>query len=216
LVPVEKAADFETNLASLDQKHRVNWERYKIRSGDSLITIAKQFRTTPQVIREVNNIRKNLIRAGDTILIPTSSRDMDEYTMSAIQRLHKRQTRAPKNGRHKSNYYVKSGDSFWTISRKFGVGVRELAKWNHMAPTDPLKVNQKLVVWTKKPQVKKNGNKVIRKVGYKVRKGDSLARIASKFSVSVGDIKRWNPKATSKYIHPGQSITLYVDVTKIN
>jgi membrane-bound lytic murein transglycosylase D len=85
-----------------------------------------------------------------------------------------------------------------------------------MAPTDPLKVNQKLVVWTKKPQVKKNGNKVIRKVGYKVRKGDSLARIASKFSVSVGDIKRWNPKATSKYIHPGQSITLYVDVTKIN
>ncbi len=216
LVPVEKAADFETNLASLDQKHRVNWERYKIRSGDSLITIAKQFRTTPQVIREVNNIRKNLIRAGDTILIPTSSRDMDEYTMSAIQRLHKRQNRAPKNGRHKSNYYVKSGDSFWTISRKFGVGVRELAKWNHMAPTDPLKVNQKLVVWTKKPQVKKNGNKVIRKVGYKVRKGDSLARIASKFSVSVGDIKRWNPKATSKYIHPGQSITLYVDVTKIN
>ncbi|MFC3149983.1 LysM peptidoglycan-binding domain-containing protein [Litoribrevibacter euphylliae] len=216
LVPAEKAPIFETNLASLDQKHRVNWERYKIRSGDSLITIAKQFRTTPQVLREVNNIRKNLIRAGDTLLIPTTSRSMDEYTMSAIQRLHKRQNRAPSNGRHKLRYHVKSGDSFWTISRKFGVGVRELAKWNNMAPTDPLKINQKLVVWTKKPKVSKNGNKVIRKVGYKVRKGDSLARIADKFSVSVRDIKRWNPKATSKYIHPGQSITLYVDVTNIN
>lgn len=216
LVPTESADIFETNLASLDRKHRVNWKRYKIRSGDSLITIAKQYRTTPQVLREVNNIRKNMIRAGDTLLIPTSSRSMDEYTMSAIQRLHKRQNRAPSNGRHKSNYHVKNGDSFWTISRKFGVGVRELAKWNNMAPTDPLKINQKLVVWTKKPQISKNGNKVIRKVGYKVRKGDSLARIASKFSVSVGDIKRWNPNAATKYIHPGQSITLYVDVTNIN
>lgn len=216
LVPVDKAESFQENLAGLDDKHRVHWKRYKIRSGDSLITIAKKFQTTPQVVREVNNIRKNMIRAGDTLLIPTSSRDMDEYTMSAIQRLHKRQSRSPNNSRHKSNYYVRSGDSFWTISRKFGVGVRELAKWNHMAPTDPLKINQKLVVWTKKPKVQKNGNKVIRKVGYKVRKGDSLARIASKFSVSVGDIKRWNPKADTKYIHPGQSITLYVDVTKIN
>ncbi|GLQ32248.1 lytic transglycosylase [Litoribrevibacter albus] len=216
LVPVENSDIFETNLASLDKKHRVNWKRYKIRSGDSLITIAKQFRTTPQVLREVNSIRKNMIRAGDTLLIPTSSRNMDEYTMSAIQRLHKRQNRAPNGGRHKSNYFVRSGDSFWTISRKFGVGVRELAKWNSMAPTDPLKINQKLVIWTKKPQVSKNGNKVIRKVGYKVRKGDSLARIASKFSVSVGDIKRWNPNAATKYIHPGQSITLYVDVTNIN
>lgn len=216
LVPADKALAFQTNLASLDKKHRVNWERYKIRSGDSLITIAKQFRTTPQVLREVNNIRKNLIRAGDTLLIPTTSRSMDEYTMSAIQRLHKRQNRAPGGSRHKLRYHVKSGDSFWTISRKFGVGVRELAKWNNMAPNDPLRVNQKLVVWTKKPRVSKNGNKVIRKVGYKVRKGDSLARIANKFSVSVRDIKRWNPKAASKYIHPGQSITLYVDVTNIN
>jgi membrane-bound lytic murein transglycosylase D len=216
LIPIEKADEFTENLAALDSKHRVHWKRYKISSGDSLITIAKKFRTTPQVVREVNNIQQNMIRAGDTLLIPTSSRNMDEYTMSAIQRLHKRQSRAPGNGRHKSNYHVKSGDSFWTIARKYGVGVRELAKWNQMAPNDPLKINQKLVIWTKAPKTRKNGNKVIRKVGYKVRKGDSLARIASKFSVSVGDIRRWNPKADTKYIHPGQSITLYVDVTKLN
>ncbi|WP_344795218.1 lytic transglycosylase [Litoribacillus peritrichatus] len=216
LVPLEKHDVFTENFAALDNKQRVHWKRYKIRSGDSLITIAKKFRTTPQVIREVNNVRNNMIRAGKTLLIPTSSRDMDEYTLSAIQRLNKRQSRSPGNGRHKSSYAVKSGDSFWTISRKYGVGVRELAKWNQMAPTDPLKINQKLVIWTKAPKTQKNGQKVIRKVGYKVRRGDSLARIASKFSVSVGDIKRWNPKADSKYIHPGQSITLYVDVTKLN
>ncbi len=216
LVPTEKEQAFRENLAALDDKQRVHWERYKIRSGDSLITIAKKFRTTPEVIREVNNIRKNMIRAGKTLLIPTSSRDMDEYTMSAIQRLNKRQSRSPGNGRHKSNYSVQSGDSFWTISRKFGVGVRELAKWNQMAPTDTLNINQKLVIWTKSPKSRKNGQTVIRKVGYKVRKGDSLARIADKFSVSIGDIKRWNPNAGSKYIHPGQSITLYVDVTKLN
>jgi membrane-bound lytic murein transglycosylase D len=214
LVPLEQSELFKENLAGLDPKQRVSWERYKIRSGDSLITIAKRYRTTPEVLKEVNNIRKNMIRAGDTLLIPTTSRDMDEYTLSAIQRLHKRQSRAPSKNRHKMNYQVQGGDSFWTISRKFKVGVRELARWNHMAPTDPLKINQNLVIWTKSPQTVKNNQKVIRKVGYKVRKGDSLARIATKFRVSVGDIRRWNPRANSKYIQPGQSLTLYVDVTK--
>jgi len=47
-----------------------------------------------------------------------------------------------------------------------------------------------------------------------VRNGDSLARIAGKFNVRVSDIKRWNRKKTqSKYLQPGQRLTLYVDVT---
>jgi membrane-bound lytic murein transglycosylase D len=56
--------------------------------------------------------------------------------------------------------------------------------------------------------------KVVRKVGYVVRKGDSLHRIADKFSLKVSDIEKWNT-LPSKYLQPGDRLTLYVDVTRI-
>jgi membrane-bound lytic murein transglycosylase D len=56
---------------------------------------------------------------------------------------------------------------------------------------------------------------VIRKVNYRVRRGESLSRIATKFNTSVSQIKEWNQKVGSqKYIQPGDRLTLYVDVTQ--
>ena len=56
------------------------------------------------------------------------------------------------------------------------------------------------------------GKSVVRKVNYKVRAGDSLARIAQKFSVTVKEIARWNRLDTKRYLQPGQPLLLYVDV----
>jgi membrane-bound lytic murein transglycosylase D len=46
--------------------------------------------------------------------------------------------------------------------------------------------------------------------GYRVRRGDSLHRIAGKFNVSVNDIVAWNRLDPGKYLQPGQKLTLYV------
>jgi membrane-bound lytic murein transglycosylase D len=81
-----------------------------------------------------------------------------------------------------------------------------------MAPGDVLARNKKLVIWTKNKTPQKASNEK-RKVFYTVRKGDSLAHIASRFKVSIGDIKNWNNDANSKYIQPGQSLKLLVDIT---
>jgi membrane-bound lytic murein transglycosylase D len=54
----------------------------------------------------------------------------------------------------------------------------------------------------------------LRTIHYKIRKGDSLSRIASKFRVTVESIKSWNEKIrNSTYIQPGDQITIIVDVT---
>ena len=52
----------------------------------------------------------------------------------------------------------------------------------------------------------------MRTVRYKVRKGDSLARIASKFNVTVRQIAEWNGLDLKRYLQPGQPLKLYVDV----
>jgi membrane-bound lytic murein transglycosylase D len=49
-------------------------------------------------------------------------------------------------------------------------------------------------------------------VYYRVREGDSLSTIAHRFKVKVADLKRWNA-LSDKYLKPGQSLKLYVDVT---
>ena len=79
-----------------------------------------------------------------------------------------------------------------------------------MSPRETLQINQKLSVWV---QAGTNPNKVVRRVNYKVRSGDSLSGIANKFDIDVSAIKDWNT-LDAKYIHPGQQLTLYVDVAR--
>ena len=219
LVPVEKAETFKKNLAKMPPSQRMGWQRYKVKSGDSLIRIAKKFNTSPQMIRSANQIKGNSIRAGSKLLIPIPKANAKHYALSANQRLkYKQNYDRSHTGGKRVEYKVRSGDSFWTISRKHKVGMRELARWNGMAPTDPLKPGQKLVIWSKKgassSASSSDQRKVIRKVGYKVRRGDSLARIADKFNVRVKDIVYWNKISKKKYLQPGQHLTLYVDVTR--
>ncbi|SET12415.1 LysM repeat-containing protein [Thalassotalea agarivorans] len=148
-------------------------------------------------------------------MIPVAARSADSYTFSQEQRLVKTQNRS-RNG-YKSTHIVKSGDNFWDISRKYKVNHRSLAKWNGMAPTDPLQIGQKLVVWQENPSTAKSHqpveNAVMRNIMYKVRRGDSLARIADKFNVSIKDIERWNNLNRKTYLQPGQMLKLSVDVT---
>jgi len=52
----------------------------------------------------------------------------------------------------------------------------------------------------------------MRNITYRVRRGDSFARIADKFNVSIRDIERWNSLSRKKYLQPGQKLKLSVDV----
>lgn len=216
LLPIAHVETFNEKLAALPEEARMRWEHYTIRPGDSLISIARKFQTTPDTLRTANKLRGNTIIAGDSLLIPRPSASSEAYALSADNRLEAIQNRAVA-GRSKHEYTVRNGDSFWKISRQFNVGVRELAKWNNMAPGDPLRVGQSLVVWsTQAPAWRGNDTPaqaaMIRKVNYPVRRGDSLSRIASRFNVSINQIASWNGLNTSKYLQPGQRLTLYVDV----
>ncbi len=209
LIPVDKAEDFIAGIAELPPEKRVQWTRYTIKSGDSLITIAKRNNITVDMLKDINNLRGNRIIAGKTLLIPKASGSMDDYALSLEQRIEKKKNR-PRDGRHKIDYQVKSGDSFWTIARKHDVGVRSLAKWNGMAPTDTLRVGQHLAIWT---EVKGSaGNSQVRKINYRARNGDSYAKIAQKFNVTLAQLQRWNRIDLDEYLQPGDRLTLYVDV----
>ncbi len=218
LLPNHKVANFKQGLAKLTKKDRLAWQRYKIKSGDSLGKIAEKFNTEIALIRQVNNVKGNQIRAGKFLLIPVATASLDSYLLSQDQRLAKRQSRVLAG--EKRVHIVKSGDTLWDISRAYKVSTRSLAKWNGMAPRDTIKPGQKLVIWQKTAVKSLSANNyapteqaIMRNINYRVRKGDSFARIADKFNVTIRDIERWNSLSRNKYLQPGQMLKLSVDVT---
>ncbi|EKE84246.1 LysM peptidoglycan-binding domain-containing protein [Idiomarina xiamenensis] len=213
LIPLQKAASFEEKLAALDKQEWLQWTRHEVKSGENLLLIAKRYHTTPDVIQQANNINGSIIRAGDHLLIPVAATELDDYVLSAGQRLAASQSR--QHGSQRIDYVVNRGDTLWDISREYKVNLRSLAKWNGMAPTDPLRPGQKLAIWLTSKQAK-NSDGVIRKVTYQVRNGDSLARIANRFNVTIKQIEHWNQINRRNYLQPGQRLQLFVDVTRVN
>jgi membrane-bound lytic murein transglycosylase D len=216
-LPLNRVETFLEKLQALPAEERMTWKRYKIKPGDSLSVIARKHATTTRVLRQVNKLASNRIRAGRHLLIPVSSKGLNQYTFSAGQRKAAIQNRS-RNG-HKRSYTVKPGDSLWKIAKAHSVNHRKLATWNAMAPGDPIKPGQKLVIWSNKAPTSEltrlnlQPSATQSRLRYKVKRGDSLSRIAERFKVSVADLKRWNTLNT-KYLQPGQSLQLYVDVTE--
>lgn len=108
-------------------------------------------------------------------------------------------------------YRVKSGDYLGKIAEKYGVGVRQIKKWNHLRSTR-LRIGQRLSIYPKKPvsAVIDKAAKEYRKSKkiYIVQSGDSLWSIANKFNeISVENIKNWNGISGSM-LKPGMKLKL--------
>lgn len=99
-------------------------------------------------------------------------------------------------------YVVKRGDSLWSIARKYGISVNELKELNGLS-SNLLSVGQTLIV----SGVPETNNDI-----YFVKNGDTLYGIASRFGVSVDELKRYN-NLNSNVISVGQQ--LYIPTGQI-
>ncbi|MFY8349829.1 LysM peptidoglycan-binding domain-containing protein [Pseudoalteromonas sp. SSM20] len=206
LVPVDKAYAFKAKLAKMDAKDRIRWQQYTVKSGDSLSKIAKQFDTSSDSIKTINKLPNNTIRIGQQLFVPLSNGEIDNNLLSGPMRVAANNT-----ANRKTTHTVVSGDSLWKISRKYKVSTKDLMKWNKLSKNATLSLGQKLTVFQPTSSTIA-GNVTERTITYKVRKGDSLARIAGQYKVSVSDIMKWNGIAKNQYIQPGQRLKLKVDV----
>ncbi|NCF76598.1 MAG: LysM peptidoglycan-binding domain-containing protein [Proteobacteria bacterium] len=170
-------------------------------SGDTISEIADTYGVTSQTLKTFNHLDSDLLRIGQTLRVPGPS---------VIN---------PPSKAGTTLYVVRQGDSLWEIARRAGVSVSTLVKLNRIGPRDVLQVGQKVLVpgatappstvmaSTAEPVPVK-----MRKIQYRVRRGDSLSRIAQRFSIRVSDIVSWNDVDPQRYLQPGQGLTLFIDV----
>ncbi|MDF2683133.1 MAG: LysM peptidoglycan-binding protein [Brevibacillus sp.] len=98
---------------------------------------------------------------------------------------------------------VKHGDTLWEISKKYGVTIEQIKKWNRLT-SDMIYVDECLKVREKTTEDHADGQKGSIHL---VERGDTLWKISKKYGVSVEQIKSWN-KLTSDVIYANQQLKI--------
>lgn len=216
LLPNKNMDLFQKSMLANPDLPRLEWIRHLVKQGDSLSLLAKKYATTMAQIISVNQLDDHLIKVGDYLIVPIAKKDANVYSSSESER-EKSRLNARKNG-HKVIHLVVTGDSLWSISRKYQVSINNIVKWNHIKRSEPLKLGKKLVLWQSNvvsnqdlSSVTSLGIDIDRKVIYRVKSGDNLSTIAAKFGVSIKQIKQWN-RLTNKPLQPGQKLAIIVNV----
>ena len=149
---------------------------YTVQKGDSLYSISKKYNTTVDKIKNINNLTNNALSIGQVLKIPSSSKEENTTV---------------------TNYIVKSGDSLYSIAKKYNTSIDKIKQLNNLN-SNLLSIGQTLKI--------PNSNNTT-DLTYKVVSGDSLYSIAKKYNTTVDKIKT-NNNLNSNLLSIGQTLKI--------
>ncbi len=190
LLPKAAASRLQLALKKTPNLLAVRLKRYRIRPGDSLIRLARRFNTRPDELRRLNKLLSNTLIAGRTLLVPATSLSGQSAQHTKLAR-----HRAPAL-RHR----IRRGESLWTIARRYGVSVRQLARYNGLSVHRALQPGQLLNI-----PLKRSGR---RPITHTVRPGESLWLLARRYGATVDALRRWNGLSAHPVLRPGQKLII--------
>lgn len=135
---------------------------YTVKAGDTLYGIARQYNTTVDAIKSLNNLTSDILQIGQVLSIPTSSSN---------------------NNNNYLRYTVVSGDTLYGIALRFNTTVDAIKNLNNLT-SNLLSIGQVLLIPTINNQQSY--------INYVVERGDTIYSIALRYNTSVNEIKRLN------------------------
>ena len=100
-----------------------NASTYTVKAGDNLYSIAKKFNTSVSNLISLNGLKSNSLSIGQQLKVPASGNSSTTN----------------------QTYIVKSGDSLYSIAKKFNTTVDSIKKKNNMS-SNLLSIGQKLII----------------------------------------------------------------------
>ena len=144
LVPADKKDALVEGLNNLPEDERVQWRHHIVNRGDTLHDIGRRYGVSVQALRVANNLRSNLLRRGQDLLIPIPANGDAKVIRTAYGKSGVRDVPPGEPVIHR----VRRGETLWSISRRYNVLVQQLTKWNLIHANDILRLGQKLKIWT--------------------------------------------------------------------
>ena len=159
----------------------------------------------PVVNHSIDSTKKSSKTDKKTISKKSSKKNSDKKKSDKKKSIKKQSSTQTKY----KDYKVQSGDTLFSIARKFKVSIADLNKVNKLNssvihPGETIKVPNLSYVQKAKKAVAKNKKSV-----YKIKKGDTLISIAKKFDMKVDDIRKLNSFKKGKILIPGSEINVY-------
>ena len=176
-----------TNLISIGDKLKIpgyippsqTTTNYVVKKGDTLWSIASANNVSVTDLMKYNNLTSSSLSLGQVLKIPST-----EIPITPTD----------------NTYTVISGDSLWSIAKKFNISVTELRNLNNLK-NDLLSIGQVILIPVKTPTIPSE------ETIYIVKSGDNLYSIANNYNVTVSEIKEAN-NLTSNLLSIGQSIII--------
>ena len=187
-VPIEKTYLLDSPDSPFENVNQINWISHKVVSGDNLWNLAEKYDTEIQIIKKINYLEKDLLSINDTLLIPLSSMQSNNFIPYEM-------------------HIVSEGDTLWYIAEKYNIELTHLIKINSLNKNSYLQLGQQLTIGNK--NIHRNIESKKRTILYSVKQGDNLYKISDLFDVSIESIKEIN-EFQSNQLMPGQIIKIAI------
>ena len=165
---------------------------HTVKQGEYLTLIARQYGVTANELRLWNHLTSDVLQVGQTLKVIPGTVAEPEVPIDPAP------TDPDDHSGEVTTYLVKAGDTLWSIANHFGVTVNNLRLWNHLT-TDFLSVGQelKLIPSSTPPTDPTDPDDHSGEVTtYLVKAGDTLWGIASRYGVTVNNLRLWNHLTT--------------------
>lgn len=141
---LQVSKELEESKEELASATEIENVEYIVKKGDNLGNIAKKFGSSLSDLKEWNNLADNNIVLGNTLIV--AKNEVPIISKSNEETFRKKDDLASATKTNTINYYVKKGDSLYSISKKYpGVSVSDIKKWNNIR-NENLKPGMKLKI----------------------------------------------------------------------
>ncbi len=159
---------------------------HKVSRGETLAKIAKRYGVDVETLKDLNSIYDvRSLQIGQKIKVPMSGKEGPEVITHIVQK----------------------GETLEAIAKRYKVDVAMLKTVNNIENARKLQIGQALKVPLSKTSVLAETQEK-KMFTYRVKRGDSLSKIASTFGVSVSQLKKWN-NFEGSLIYPGSRIKVW-------
>ncbi|MEW6703093.1 MAG: LysM peptidoglycan-binding domain-containing protein [Bacteroidota bacterium] len=184
--------------------------KYTVKSKDNLIDISDLFKVRVSDIRNWNNLPyTSTVRVGQELTIYVPNEKLDYY--SSIDKMNEGERNKllfVNSGDTWIEHRIRNGESLSSIAARYSVSISQIKEWNNLK-SNRLVRGKKLMIYSGDNKKLAGSSSVDgRTTKYKVKKGDSIGKIAEKFGVTVMQIRRWN-KLNSNKIVAGKILTVH-------